>query len=340
MKSIRLFVFIYLLSSMGRVFAQSEVQEDYAVEVPESELDELLIAALDFAGKGLWAEAFLALDEAEKLDPTDSRIHSYRISFQELSAIDEAQRHWASGEVAEVELPNDETDGESPPNPKFTIDRGERDNEKDPADFRDNLRTDISLKLFALDPQSSELKNIWLTGNEFVFAALGLDARYWMPFLGKAGGFNLRSSGYSWPPGKPSDLFNSLDLGINFRGFVLESSSSRLEIGIDFGISLHTVKEVDTEYNSAFFFGFWVQDPVLYHLFNADSLERLVFKGELRIYSSATGGEVIDLIDYRVEGSWYFNHAYIGVRFEWWNLAVARGRTDMLSSSLFGGIRY
>jgi len=324
---------------MGRLLAQSEVQEDYATELSESELDELLNAALSLAERGLWEEAFQTLDEAEKLNPTDSRIHSYRISFQELSAVDEAQRHWASGEVAEVRPPGDETDAETSSQPKFTIDRGERDYRKDLAELRDNLRMDLSLELLVLDPQSSELRSAWLTGNEFIFAAFGLDARYWMPFLGKAGGFNLRSSGYSWPPGKPGYLFNSLDLGINFRGFVLESVSSRLEIGIDFGFSVHTKEEADTRYSPALFLGFWVQDPVLYHLFNADYLERLVFGGGMRIYSS-TIEEIVDSIDYRLEGSWYFDHAYVGVRFEWWNFATARGRTNMLSTSLFGGIRY
>ena len=324
---------------MGRLFAQSEVQEDYAVEISKSELNELLDVALSLAERELWTEAFQALDEAEELDPTDSRIHSYRISFQELSVIDEAQKQWISGETTEVKFPESEADTESPSEPKFTIDRGERDAGENPAEFRDKLRIDLSLKLFALDPQSSGLENIWLTGNEFIFAAPGLDARYWMPFLGKAIGFNLRSSGYSWPPGDPSDLFNSSDLGITFRGFVLESVSSRLEMGIDFGISLHTKKEADTSYNPALFFGFWVQDPVLYHLFDADSLERLVFGGGLRIYSSARE-EIVDLIDYRLEGSWYFNHEYIGIRLEWWNFVTVFGRTNMFSSSLFGGVRY
>lgn len=337
MKPIRCFVLMYLLSSIEGLFAQSE--DNYSVDIPESELNELLDLALSLAERRLWAEAFQALDDAEKLDSTDPRIHSYRISFQKLSEVDEAQRHWTSGKVAEEKLPETKADSESPSQPKFTIDRGERDERKDPAELRDNLRVDLSLKLFALDSQSSELEGVWLTGDEFIFSALGLDARYWMPFIGKAGGFNLRSSGYSWPPGKPNYLFNSLDLGIDFRGFVRESTTSRLEIGIDFGVSLHTKKEVDIRYNPALFLGFWAQDPILYHVFNIDSLERLVFGGGLRIYSSARE-EIVDLVDYRLEGSWYFNHGYLGVRLEWWNFAATLGRKNLFSSSLFGGIRY
>jgi len=307
------------------------------VEVSESELNELLDLALSLAEKGLWEEAFQALDDAEKLDPADSRIESYRISFQELSAVDEAQRSWASGEAAEVELPEDEA---TPPSqPKFVIDRGERDEKKDPVEMRDNLRVDFSLKLFALDPKSSELRNVWLTGNELIFSSLGLDARYWMPFLGKAGGFSLRSSGYSWPPGRPSYLLNSLDLGVNLRGFVLESALSRLEIGIDFGISLHTRKEIGAKSNPVLFLGFWLQDPVLYHVLKIDSLENLVFGGGLRIYSSARE-EIVDMVDYRIEGSWYFKHAYLGLRLEWWVFGAALDRSNVFSSSFFGGIRY
>lgn len=328
---------MYLLSSMGELFAQSE--DSYAVEIPESELDELLDLALLLADKGLWVEAFQTLDDAEALYPMDPRIHSYRNSFQKLSAVDEAQGHWTSGKTAEVELPGAEADSESPPQPKFTIDRGERYERKNPAESRDNLRVALSLKFFELNPQSSELKEAWLAGDKFIFVALGLDARYWMPFIGKAGGFNLRSSGYSWPPGKSDYLFNSLDLGINFRGFLVESTLSRLEIGIDFGFSLHTRKEVDIKHTPNLFFGFWVQDPILYHVFNIDSLERLVFGGGLRIYSSLRE-EVVNLIDYRLEGSWYFNNAYLGARLEWWNFAVALGRQDLLSFSLFGGLRY
>jgi len=308
-------------------------------EISESELNELLASALSLAEKGLWEEAFRALDDAEDLYPADPRIRSYRTSLQELAAIDESQKSWISGETADVKSSENETDAESPSKPKFTIDRGERNEGEDPAGLRDDFRADISLKLFELDPKSSELKNIWLTKDEFFFAAFGLDFRYWMPFLGKAGGFNFRSSGYSWPPGKPSYLFSSLDLGINFRGFILESVSSRLEIGIDFGTSLHIKKETDTKNNPAIFLGFWAQDPVFYHLFNVDSLERLVFGGGLRIYSSARE-EIVDLIDYRLEGSWYFSHAYVGVRLEWWNFNDESNRTSMFSASFFGGIRY
>jgi len=320
---------------MGQLFAQNE--DSYEVDASESELDELLDLALSLAERGLWDEAFQALDDAEELDPTNPRIQSYRISFQELSAVDEAQRSWASGESTEVESP--EAEIESPPQPKFTIDRGERDERKNPAELRDSLRVDLSLKLFALDPRLSELRNVWLTWNELIFSSLGLDSRYWVPFLGKGGGFSLRSSGYSWPPGKPEYLFNSLDLGINLRGFILESASSRLEIGIDFGVSLHTKKVVATESNPVLFLGLWIQDPVLYHVFNVDALERLVFKGGLRIYPSSRE-EIVDLVDYRIESSWYFDHAYLGIRLEWWNFATTLSRRNMLSSSLFTGIRY
>lgn len=335
MKSIKCFTLVFLLGSIELLFAQSE--DYHEAEVSKSELAELLDLALSLAEKGLWKEAFQTLDDAEKLDPMDSRIQSYRISFQELSALDEAQKRWISGEKTEVKLPESEV--ESPSQPKFVINREKRDEKENPVKQRDSLRIDFSLKLFALDTQTLESRNVWLTGNEFIFSSLGLDARYWMPFLGKTGGFSLRSSGYSWTQGSPSYLLNSLDLGTNLRGFILERALSRLETGIDFGVSLHTKKAIDTEFSPVLFLGFWAQDPVLYHVLRINSLERLVFGGGLRIYLS-TREKTVDLVDYRIESSWYFDHAYVGLRFEWWVFTTALDRSNMFSPSFFSGIRY
>lgn len=308
------------------------------------ELEALLDTALSAAEQGKWDQAISTLDEAEEIDSTDPRIQSYRTSILELAALDAAQKSWSAGDPSEVKTVDSrpgKDDVEEDDTPKFVIDRGDKGSENNPASYRDNLRLDLSLKLFAVNPSTSETLNTWSTGNEFFYASLGTDMRYWMPFLGKSIGFNFRSSGYSWAPGTPDVLFNSLDLGINLRGFLLESKLSRLELGIDFGVSFQSTNDLGTEviHDGALFLGLWISDPIIFHIFKAETMENLVFGGGLRIYSSTTA-DLTETINYRVEGAWNFKRGYSGVRVEWWDFTVDSDSLNMLSFSLFGGFRY
>lgn len=319
-------------------------QPESGTETINPELEALLEYALSSAEQGNWEQALQAIDDAEDLDPNDPRISSYRASIQELYALDVAQKSWFEGEPSEVETTGTESDtdsNEEDDSPKFVIDRGDKDNLNDPAEHRDNLRLDLSIKFFAVNPLSSETINTWSSGNEFFYASLGTDIRYWMPFLGRSLGFNFRSSGYSWAPGEPDILFNSLDLGVNLRGFLMESLISRLEIGLDFGGSLHTVNDVNTgiDRSGALYLGLWASDPLIYHIFKVESLEKLVFSGGLRIYTSTTD-EILETMNYRLNGAWYFNRGFSGIRFEWWDFTIESGRTNMMSFSFFGGFRY
>jgi hypothetical protein len=162
-----------------------------------------------------------------------------------------------------------------------------------------------------------------------------------MPFLGRSIGFNFRSNGYSWEPGEPEILFNTLDLGINLRGFLLESVTSRLEIGLDFGASMQTGGDTSTDSSKTFalYLGLWASDPIFYHLFRVESMENLVFGGGLRIYSTAEN-QLSDNIVYRLDSAWQFKNGFSGVRLEWWDFLVSGDRTIMMSFSVFGGYRY
>lgn len=308
------------------------------------ELEILLDSALSSAELGNWDQAISTLDEAEKIDPADPRILSYRTSILELAALDAAQNSWSDGDPSEVKVVDSQSDTENieeDDTPKFVIDRGDKGSENDPASYRDNLRADLSIEIFAVNPATSETVNTWSTGNELFYASLGTDMRYWMPFLGKSIGFNFRSSGYSWAPGSPDVLFNSLDLGINLRGFLLESKLSRMELGLDFGVSFQSTNNLGSEvlHDGALFLGFWISDPILFHIFKAESVENLVFGGGIRIYSSTTA-DLTESINYRVEGHWNFRRAYTGVRLEWWDFTADSTSLTMLSFSLFGGFRY
>lgn len=306
-----------------------------------SEIDELLESALVFAENGEWQKALDILDQAEALQPSDPRIASYRASIEELAAVDKAQDSWKEGRPADVKDPSQEPQGPINDEPKFVIDRGEEDEENNPARFRDRFRGEIEAKILAVDPLESKSLNTWSSPDEFFYASLGTDLSYWLPYLGRSFGVNFRSSGYSWPPGDPNLLFNSLDVGLNARGFLLESATSRLEIGIDVGTALHSVDdaELPTERTLAFYLGLWLSDPILFHLLNAESLEDIVFAGGIRIYSS-TAENLLETIYYKLDGSWRFDNGYAGVRLGWWDFSVEAQRWTMLSVSLFGGYRF
>jgi hypothetical protein len=312
----------------------------------ESELEKLLESALQAAESGEWERAVQALDDAEKIAGDDPRISSYRVSIMELYELELAQRAWSEGESTEVGTVDPggrgtDSDPAEDETPKFVIDRGDKDPADDPARNRDNFRADLSLKVFAVDPLTSETVNTWSSGNEFLYSSLRVDLRYWMPFLGRSLGFSLRSNGYSLPPGTSEFLFNTVDAGINLRGFLLEKPDSRLEIGIDFGASLQSVSGVSEGKSSDFalFLGLWASDPVLFHLFRADSLENIVFGGGIRIYSTL-GDEPANTANYRADGALNFDSGFAGVRLEWWEVPLPGERDSMLSFSLFGGYRF
>ncbi|MCK5734902.1 MAG: hypothetical protein KAH21_00435 [Spirochaetaceae bacterium] len=306
------------------------------------EVDALLDFALSSAEQGKWDEALNALDDAVKLDQQDPRIESYRSSILELYALDEAQLSWVEGTPAEVPSTEPDSDTlEDENTPKFVIDRGDNDKGKSPSVFRDNLRMDLGIKTFAVNPLSSETINTWSSVNEFFYSSLRADFRYWMPFLGKSLGFNFRSNGYSWAPGEPDILFNALDLGINLRGFLMENEFSRLELGIDFGGSMLTTydKAKGVDQSWALYLGLWGADPLFYHLFKVESLENLIFGGGLRIYSTGSQ-EILETVSYRLDAAWSFKRGFSGIRFEWWDFTVDSGDINMMSFSFFGGFRY
>ncbi len=308
------------------------------------EVDALLDFALSSAELGQWDKALNALGDAEKLDPSDPRILSYRSSILELQALDEAQLSWAAGTAVAVKPTGTGTEQETSSDnetAKFVIDRGDNDKKNPPSAYRDALRIDLGIKTFAVNPRSSDTVNTWSSSNEFFYSSLRLDVRYWMPFLGRSLGFNFRSNGYSWAPGEPDILFNALDLGINLRGFLLENKVSRLELGIDFGGSMLTTndKNLGVNYGWAMYLGLWGADPLFYHLFKVESLERLVIGGGLRIYSSDSQ-EKLETVNYRFDAAWYFNRGFSGIRFEWWDFSIDTGSVNMMSFSLFGGFRY
>ncbi len=324
------------------LFSQAESVPEPHIANPE--VDALLESALTSAEIGEWDKALNALGDAEKMDPLDPRISSYKISILELQALDEAQQSWTAGTAVDVKPAETDTEqGTSPDDetPKFVIDRGENDKRNPPSAFRDVLRIDLGIKTFAVNPLSSETVNTWSSSKEFFYSSLRVDFRYWMPFLGRSLGFNFRSNGYSWAPGEPDILFNALDLGINIRGFLLENEVSRLELGIDFGGSMLTAddKNLGVNYSWALYLGLWGADPLFYHLFKVDSLEPLVFGGGIRIYSS-NDLDILETVNYRLDAAWYFNRGFSGIRFEWWDFSIETGSVNMMSFSLFGGFRY
>ncbi|RKX78154.1 MAG: hypothetical protein DRP49_01140 [Spirochaetes bacterium] len=337
-------IIISILISLLPISLFSQAESVMELYTANPEVDALLDFALTSAELGEWDKALNALVDAEKLDPLDPRIPSYKSSILELQALDEAQQSWAEGTAVDVK-PAD-TDSEQgtvsdDETPKFVIDRGENDKRNPPSAYRDTLRLDLGIKIFAVNPLSSETINTWSSSNEFFYSSLRADFRYWMPFLGRSLGFNFRSNGYSWAPGEPDILFNALDLGINLRGFLLENKVSRLELGIDFGGSMLTTndKNLGVDYSWALYLGLWGADPLFYHIFKVESLERLVFGGGLRIYSSDSQ-EILETVDYRLDAAWYFNRGFSGIRFEWWDFSIDTGSVNMMSFSLFGGFRY
>ena len=305
------------------------------------ELEELLAEALEYAERGEWDRALERLDEAERTAPNDERIASYRSSVKELRAVDAAQNAWAEGESVEVEREEDEEAVETAE--KFVIDRSEERAGEDAAMGRSRLHGDLGIKFFVQDPIIRDMVNSWSSADEFFYSSVNLNVRYWLPFARRVFGLYFSSNGFSWRPARPSLVVNTLNLGIGFRGFLLESSSSRLELGIDFGAALYSEKTPasgEISRRIPLFLGLTISDPLFYHIFRADSLENLVFGAEVRFYTAARDQEFIENLSYRVDAAWRFNWAEAGVRLEWWDFVVSGVRRSPLSFSLFGGFRY
>lgn len=305
------------------------------------ELEELLAEALEYAERGEWDRALERLDEAERTAPNDERIASYRSSVKELRAVDAAQNAWAEGESVEVEREENEEAVETAE--KFVIDRSEERAGEDAAMGRSRLHGDLGIKFFVQDPIIRDMVNSWSSADEFFYSSVSLNVRYWLPFARRVFGLYFSSNGFSWRPARPSLVVNTLNLGIGFRGFLLESSSSRLELGIDFGAALYSEKTPasgEISRRIPLFLGLTISDPLFYHIFRADSLENLVFGAEVRFYTAARDQEFIENLSYRVDAAWRFNVAEAGVRLEWWDFVVSGVRRSPLSFSLFGGFRY
>ncbi len=308
--------------------AQTAVDEEAG-----SELDRLLEQALNLAADGDWNGALSALDQAELIDPDDVRIQSYRTSINDLKALDE-------GRELPVENESPDKDRDDQDTPKFVIERDEQGIRRDPGQFRDQFRGDLNLSLFVNDPVISRIRNTWSSFDVFIGSALGVDLRYWLPVLGRSPGFNFRSSGYSWMPSEPTLLFNTLDLGINLRGFLAESQSSRLEIGLDFGASLHSSKNLETHTvgnNFGLYLGLWIADPLLYHLFEVSGLENLVFSAGIRVHSTV-GVQLIESVHYKVDIAWRFKNIHTGARLDWWGFNEANEQRTLLAFILFFGV--
>lgn len=346
-----LYLFAVLLIAVGALGGQQiEPQnpsgeegsgESGEVSPVNPELEELLAEALEYAERGEWDRALERLDEAERTAPNDERIASYRSSVKELRAVDAAQNAWAEGESVEVEREENEEAVETAE--KFVIDRSEERAEEDAAMGRSRLHGDLGIKFFVQDPIIRDMVNSWSSADEFFYSSVNLNVRYWLPFARRVFGLYFSSNGFSWRPARPSLVVNTLNLGIGFRGFLLESPSSRLELGIDFGAALYSEKTPasgEILRRIPLFLGLTISDPLFYHIFRADSLENLVFGAEVRFYTAARDQEFIENLSYRVDAAWRFNWAEAGVRLEWWDFVVSGVRRSPLSFSLFGGFRY
>ena len=303
-------------------------------------LDELLAEALGHAERGEWERALELLDEAERLAPDDARIESYRASVKELRAVDAAQSSWVEGESVEVEREESE---EVDPEAKFVIEREDDRDGEDSAGGRDRLHADAAVKLFVLDPIVRDMVNSWSSADEFFYSSVNVNLRYWLPFGRRIFGFYFASNGFSWRPARSTLLVNTLNLGVGFRGFLLESPTSRLELGIDFGVVLYSEKTPASGAIRRYiplFLGLTISAPLFYHLFKVGAMENLVFGAGIRFYTAERGEQFIENLNYRVDASWRFGGAEAGIRLEWWDFPVSGVRHSLLSIALFGGFRY
>lgn len=325
-------------------YAQEAGDAPVSQEVEEDvELENLLSLALQLSSNSEWDAALKALDDAALINPEEPRIASYRHSFTELKALDEAQKTWLEGNTSEVKR---ESSSQEPPQeeeePKFVIDHKTENTKIYLEQFRDQFRVELALKILTSDSNSQNLMGTWTSWEEFAYASLGLDIRYWFPFLKRILGINVTSSGYSWKVGNPSIIFNALDFGVNLRGFLAETPQARLEIGLDLGASLQTEffpVENTHAYDVMAYLGAWISDPVFYHLFKWEKVKDLIFRGEIRIYS-ASGEEFDETLFYKVDGIWKFKNFYTGLGLEAWNFLETGTHRNTTSFTLFGGFYF
>ena len=321
-------IILFFLFSPFIVSAQSE---DVSLENPE--LENLLDQALELAYDEQWDDALAMLKQAENLNTEDPRIDSYRESIRKLRGLDEPQQAWDE----DVEISEDE-----PLEPKFVIDRQDDGLKRAPLQSRDIFRGEVGLKFFVVDTILDDAVNSWSSLEEVFLSSVTLDLRYWFPFLGRSLGISSGSRGYSWRPGQPDYIVNFLDLGINLRGFLLEEQNSRMELGLDFGISLKS-----TRYNKHnlftnkmnLFFKLWISDPVLFHLFRAEALENLLFIAALQFHAD-TGAGATETINITSDVAWRFRRMIAGIRFEWWDISEFAGNSIIPSFALFGGLHF
>ncbi|MCG8452910.1 MAG: hypothetical protein MI717_07000 [Spirochaetales bacterium] len=338
--------------SPWEVFGQESLQPplvgSYDTPARDPIVDSLLESALQAADQGEWEQALSILDQAERRSPQDERITSYRQSILELSALDQAQESWATGEAVAVPgsegventVPTKDGDEETPQEPKFTIDRGEDEEKESPVVYRDLVRGTLSLHFLTQLPQNTEASFPLSSAWEFAYTALGADLRGWLPILGRSVGVMMSSSGFRRDMEGTQALYNSLDVGVDLRGFLIESPSSRLELGLDVGIGMLSIlKNNAVQRQGAVFVGVWGRDPIFYHLLGTDFLEPFIIGGGLRVYSSLEPNER-EVVNYRLEVQWEFPHVQTGFLFEWWNYAEDDGRKTVFSAGLMAGFRF
>ena len=325
---------VFFLASFSVLIGQETASENVPVETANPELEAVLDYALSSAERGEWDNALEALKEAERIAPDSEKVRSYYKSIMELKFLDEAQLSWEKGKAAEVKEEKNNRISDNG-EPKFTIDRGEKDITDKPENHRDSLRAETSFKLFAHNPINNSYENTWRSSDEFFSSAFTADAHYWFPFAGKILGVNFRNNGYSYATSSENTIFNTVDLGANLRGFLFENTVSRMEMGLDIGIAFQ-----NDSTTPAFFLGFSIYDPLFFHLFKIKAMEPLRMGSGIRIYSTNTA-DLMERVNYFIDASWYFKYIYTGARAEWWGFYNEDNeRTNIFSFSVFAGYRF
>ena len=316
----------------------TSAQDSPAVPEQDPVIEAILNDALDLASQNQWEKALELIDEAEAIAPDYPKIAKYRRSILELQAVNTAQESWETGEASDVliESPNIEEDS------KFVIERDQDDVRANPGKFRDLFRGQVSAKLIANNTDTLEWINPWSSLEELAFSGIGANIRFWFPFFERSLGLNLASSGYSWQPGEPDWVFNALDFGINLRGFLAEKQLSRLEIGLDIGVSqrtMLTLADNTRNPNTALYLGLWASDSIFSHLFGIEKLDNLILGGKIHIYAPLDP-ENRESVHYGVNAYWRFKNLYTGFALEWWDFFESSTQRNQASVSLLFGTHF
>lgn len=310
----------------------------------DEEVDALLDAALRASEEGEWEQAFALLDQAEAVDPDDPRVADYRRSISELQAVDESQESWVDGVPMEVAAGGAAAAGEEGDDgePKFTIDRGEVEGQATPESGRDNFNATLGFSFLAVDGTDPVSTSPMANADEFLASGIKVDLRYWFPFFGRRLGLGVRYDGFAWPPGDASVYYYTVDFTARIRGFLIEAPNSRLEIGLNLGVSLLSTRTPTTgesNFQTPFILGLYLSDPLFFHLFSVDALEPLVFEGELLLYTFLDT-LTLDLVSYRVDAYWRFPAWRIGLRFDLDDFIRSDIRRTVWSLGFFGGVHF